>query len=83
MSFLFSALMILNENMADLNVALPSAWSGLLQSSTALKKREKSASWFCGDCEQGFFNLVKTNKYDFRVFFPGSQCYNEIIITSK
>lgn len=41
MPFLFSALMTLNEKMADLKVAFPSAWSGLLQSSTALKKKKK------------------------------------------
>lgn len=41
MPFLFSALMILNEKMADINVALPTTWSGLLLSSTALKKKKR------------------------------------------
>lgn len=59
MLFLFSALMILNEKMADLNVALSSAWSGLLLSSTALKKCKKAPPDFViSEGKQGFINLV-------------------------
>lgn len=59
MHFLFSASKILSDKMADLNAALPSAWSGLLLSSTALKKCKKAPLDFViSEGKQGFINLV-------------------------